>query len=41
LAPEQVTQFKDLLDNLSPQLNSYLKSIGPRPDAVSKQPPTK
>ena len=29
LSAKQVEKLRDLLDNLSPQLNSYLKSIGP------------
>ena len=36
--PEQVTRFKDLVDNLSPQLNSYLKSIGPKPGDPKSRP---
>ena len=30
LPTEQVEQLKDLVANLGPQLNGYLKSIGPR-----------
>ena len=39
LADEEVTRLKHLIDNLGPQLNSYLKSIGrkhpPEPPAAS------
>jgi four helix bundle protein len=31
LTPEQVEALKPLVDNLAPQLNAYLKSIGPVP----------
>ena len=31
LKPEQIENFKQILDNLCPMLNAYLKSIGPRP----------
>jgi four helix bundle protein len=29
LADEQVQKLKDIIENLGPQLNAYLKSIGP------------
>jgi four helix bundle protein len=32
LASEQVGQLKTLVDNLGPQMNAYLKSIGRNPD---------
>jgi len=32
LTAEHIENFKDILDNLCPMLNAYLKSIGPRPD---------
>jgi len=33
LKPVDVKQLKPLVDNLAPQLNAYIKSIGPIPDA--------
>ncbi len=32
LTAEQTENLKQILDNLCPMLNAYLKSIGPRPD---------
>jgi four helix bundle protein len=32
LQQEEVTRLKSLVDNLGPQLNAYLKSIGRNPD---------
>ena len=37
LTPEQVAQLRPLIDELSPKLNAYLKSIGPKNDGP---PPT-
>jgi four helix bundle protein len=37
LTQEQVAQLRPLIDELSPKLNAYLKSIGPRKDDA---PPT-
>ncbi len=31
LTQEQIAQLRPLIDELSPKLNAYLKSIGPRP----------
>ncbi|HEX3654636.1 MAG TPA: four helix bundle protein [Pirellulales bacterium] len=36
LTPEQVAALKALLDELSPRLNAYLRSIGPAPETPSK-----
>jgi four helix bundle protein len=41
LSNAQVARLKTLLDNLSPQLNSYLKSIGPKPGDTRKRPTAK
>src|SRR5687767_8428009 len=30
MTPEQIEQLRPMLDQLAPQLNAYLKSIGPR-----------
>lgn len=37
LTPDQVAQLRPLIDELSPKLNAYLKSIGPKNDDA---PPT-
>ncbi len=34
LTTEQIKAIKPLIDNLAPQLNAYLKSIGPKADAT-------
>jgi four helix bundle protein len=39
LTPEQTTKLKPLTDALAPQLNAYLKSIGPRPSETTNEDP--
>jgi len=36
LTAEQTQKLKPLADNLAPQLNAYLKSIGPRPEEAAE-----
>jgi four helix bundle protein len=38
LKPEQVERIKPLMDNLGPQLNAYLKSIGKHAQQVNATP---
>jgi len=34
LTDEQIEQLKPIIENLAPQLNAYIQSIGPSPDAT-------
>jgi four helix bundle protein len=38
LTAAQIDELKPLLDELSPRLNVYLKSIGPAPSRIQKRP---
>ncbi|MFO7901172.1 MAG: four helix bundle protein [Pirellulaceae bacterium] len=40
LTEDQVSELRPLVDELSPKLNAYLKSIGPKKDTEDDQLPT-